>query len=262
MEINLPKTTNCLRRTNPPRMLGPEHPQWTGFDSGVAIGTKYGSWRVLSSEFIRKDGFRYIACLCEECGKSFEVSWDNLKTSKTTRCNPCGRKKARQTRNLAKWGRPLLDADDLILQVRWDAIKRRCGDPKCRGYPNYGGRGIKLSEEFLSDVAFVNYAKTLPSYVSPLSRKLTLDRIDPNGDYERGNLRFLTHAEQMRNLQRTRHIEYQGAIYDARTFCEKFLSRYRPHTVVRLVKRGMPVEEILRKDREDKWVGRRWATCV
>jgi hypothetical protein len=81
---------------------------------------------------------------------------------------------------------------------RWQNMLRRCEDPKNIGYPRYGGRGIKVCErwhDFESFLADVGY---------PPAPDLSIDRIDNDGNYEPGNVRWATKSEQRRN-QRPRY---------------------------------------------------------
>lgn len=70
----------------------------------------------------------------------------------------------------------------------------RCNNPKHKQYKNYGGRGIKVKFTSFDDFRdyIVNELKSDP-------RGLTIDRIDNDGNYERGNIRFITQAENSRN---------------------------------------------------------------
>jgi len=72
-------------------------------------------------------------------------------------------------------------------------MKRRCNNPKHKQYKNYGGRGIKCL--FMSD-EFVDYVIDVLK-VDP--RGLQTDRIDNNGNYEKGNIRFVTCKENCNN---------------------------------------------------------------
>jgi len=83
------------------------------------------------------------------------------------------------------------------LYSRWNGIKSRCYDTNNINYENYGGRGITLSEEFKDYAKFSEYMRALDNY----SEHNTIDRIDPNGNYERGNLRWATHKQQSQNRQ-------------------------------------------------------------
>lgn len=76
----------------------------------------------------------------------------------------------------------------------WQAMKQRCHNPRCEDYHNYGGRGIVVCEAWRNDfMAFRRYMgqRTNSDY--------TIDRKDPNGNYEPGNVRWATRAEQNRN---------------------------------------------------------------
>lgn len=79
----------------------------------------------------------------------------------------------------------------------WSYAKTRCYNPNYIDYKNYGGLGIKVSEEFLNDpVSFCNYVGEPPEL------GMSLDRIDPNKDYERGNLRWTTPQKQSTNRKK------------------------------------------------------------
>ena len=78
----------------------------------------------------------------------------------------------------------------------WASMKARCLNTNTKKYPDYGGRGIKVDEEFLQFEPFMVYVKSLPDYEYRESQKLTLDRINVNGHYERGNLRWATYSTQ------------------------------------------------------------------
>lgn len=76
----------------------------------------------------------------------------------------------------------------------WSSMKGRCHNPRDKGYPNYGGRGIEVCESwrnsyqaFLGDVG----RRPGPGY--------SIDRIDVNGNYEPGNVRWATARQQVRN---------------------------------------------------------------
>lgn len=82
----------------------------------------------------------------------------------------------------------------------WCGIKYRCNNSKSKDYPHYGGRGISVCEEWMHDFpAFQSWA-----LANGYSEKLTIDRIDVNGNYCPENCRWTTVAEQNRNKTTTK----------------------------------------------------------
>ena len=75
-------------------------------------------------------------------------------------------------------------------------MKDRCYNPNYKGFPRYGGRGIKVCDRWRD--SFENFLADLGE--RPLGR--TLDRINNNGDYEFGNCRWATKSEQNYNRRR------------------------------------------------------------
>ncbi len=76
-------------------------------------------------------------------------------------------------------------------------MTQRCTSPNCGNFKHYGGRGIE--NKFKSSSKFVDYVIN-NLRVDP--RGLEIDRIDNNGHYEKGNIRFVTHTENLNNRKR------------------------------------------------------------
>lgn len=74
--------------------------------------------------------------------------------------------------------------------VTWNAMRSRCRDASNASYPLYGGRGISVCERWQ---VFENF---LADMGERPSLDHSIDRIDPDGNYEPGNCRWLTRAEQ------------------------------------------------------------------
>jgi len=80
------------------------------------------------------------------------------------------------------------------------ATKGRCTDPKHPSYKNYGGRGITLAEDLYKFEDYRDYVCSLPGY----DPTLTIDRIDNDKGYEKGNLRWRDRSVQ------TAHQRFSG----------------------------------------------------
>jgi len=80
------------------------------------------------------------------------------------------------------------------LRTIYLGIRKRCDNPKRADYMYYGGRGIQCL--FTSAEEFINYVVD-ELQVDP--RDLECDRIDNDGNYEPGNIRFVTHEVNMQN---------------------------------------------------------------
>lgn len=84
----------------------------------------------------------------------------------------------------------------------WSNMKQRCTNPNHKDYKHYGARGIKISEEFLSHPVFTEYIKTIENYDKwKEGDYYSLDRINNDGNYERGNLKFSTREQQVLNTR-------------------------------------------------------------
>lgn len=100
----------------------------------------------------------------------------------------------------------------------WTDMKRRCYNPKNKRFRNYGGRGIKVCDEWKTDFrAFCEWAM-----VAGYSEELTLDRIDVNADYSPSNCRWATKKEQARNTTRNHYVEAFGEIKTIAEWSEIF----------------------------------------
>lgn len=81
----------------------------------------------------------------------------------------------------------------------------RCRNSKSRGYARYGGRGIKVFGPWWSfEKFYADFGSTDPG------APFTIDRIDNDGNYEPGNVRWATMKQQANNRHRTRRFSTDG----------------------------------------------------
>ena len=159
----------------------------------LVIGAKYNDWTVIG-----QIDLKVAVCKCN-CGTECDVVISHMLSGRSKRCRTCGNK-----RPSYKW-RPI-DFDSSgekyptkLKTAVTDAI-RRCIDVDDRCYHNWGGRGIKVHQQWLDNPKlFIDYLMTLVGWDNP---ELILDRINNDGNYEPGNLRWATYLESGRNQRR------------------------------------------------------------
>lgn len=98
----------------------------------------------------------------------------------------------------------------------WQSMKARCENPKTKNYANYGGRGIRVCEEWRS--SFVAFHRDMGDRPDGFQ----IDRIDNDGNYEPKNCRWATKQEQMNNTRRSVPI-YINGVKKTKSECAKEL---------------------------------------
>jgi len=88
--------------------------------------------------------------------------------------------------------------------ISWNHMKGRCLNPKNRKYANYGGRGIKICEEW------INSFSKFHTDMGDRPKGFTLERIDNNGDYEPNNCKWATWDDQVNNRRKTVFLTHNG----------------------------------------------------
>lgn len=93
-------------------------------------------------------------------------------------------------------------------------MHRRCEDPRAKDYPIYGGRGISVCAEWLDVTGFITW---IEANLGPRPDGMSLDRINPDGNYEPGNVRWATSAVQVANRRQAAWLSdrHWTAIFDA-----------------------------------------------
>lgn len=180
-------------------------------------------------------------CQCD-CGNITYVLTSNLTCNRIKSCG-CLRIEKLLQRSITHNQR------HTYLYEVWKAIRQRCKNPKHKGYHNYGGRGITICEEWdksfqaFYDWAYANGYSTDNQKDEKL--KLTIDRIDNNGNYEPSNCRWVDRKTQSSNTRIAKLITINGETKCIAEWCKKY-NVYR-NTFYARVKRGMSPEEALTK---------------
>ena len=132
-----------------------------------------------------------------KCGKCFISHINSVKNHLTKSCG-CLNKTAYVDVNL-KHGFASNGVIHKDYRV-WSSAKNRCNNPNNKGYKNYGGRGIKMAEYWINNPeVFIEYIQKLPLY---RVGNRSIDRINNDGDYEKGNLRWGTKLQQIESRRK------------------------------------------------------------
>ncbi len=140
---------------------------------------------------------RPLALLCD-CGATAVVTGRDLRRGSTTSCGCRARAvTSARTKTHGMSGTPEYHV--------WQSMRARCSNPRAVGYEHYGQRGIRVCQAWQDSFeAFFAHVGQRPS------AEHSLDRIDNNGDYEPGNVRWTTVHVQAANRRSTRWLTHEG----------------------------------------------------
>lgn len=155
-------------------------------------GSRYGRLIVIDRADNSEGSARWN-CKCD-CGGNTTVLASNLSHGNVQSCGCLMRERVIAAKTVH--GR-----EPRRLYTIWCAMRQRCLDGKAISYPNYGGRGIRVCEEWSDYRIFRDWAIT-----SGYSEGLTIDRIDNDLGYCPTNCRWATHKEQGRNKRNNRPV--------------------------------------------------------
>ena len=131
--------------------------------------------------------------ICPNCSKEFASMTNNVFRGKVTQCKPC----STSLRNYKHGGTPRKKVSPLYR--RWLSMKDRCTNPNNNHYRYYGAKGIEVCSEWLDFSNFRNWAEA-----NGYNKELSLDRINPDGNYEPINCRYVSAQIQGANKDKTK----------------------------------------------------------
>lgn len=161
-------------------------------------GLLYGRLTVLSFAGFDRNRHSLWECLCI-CGKKTVVTSCNLVSGEVRSCG-CGEA---ESRHLSATHGHTRGKKSTPEYRSWLAMRTRCENSNRNTWNRYGGRGIKVCEQW---AAFEVFLKDM----GPRPKGTSLERIDNDGDYEQNNCRWATQIEQTANTSRNIFLTLDG----------------------------------------------------
>lgn len=171
----------------------PKGPQLEKQRVSINPGQRHGSLVVLGEApaiHVAKWRVRMARCRCD-CGAETIVRLDYLRSGHTT---SCGCRRAHSAVSTHKTH----GSTGTRLHGIWAGMKARCANPRVKSYRYYGAKGVAICAEWQEFEPFRDWAMA-----NGYRDDLTIDRIDPFGNYEPGNCRWITKSEQRYNRRDT-----------------------------------------------------------
>ena len=167
------------------------------------IGRKFGKLTVLAlSEERGGRGQLKFLCLCD-CGNTKVILGESLRSLKTTSCG-CEQRIRVSIANKTHGG-----SNERLYHV-WQGMKDRCENKNNLEYKNYGGRGIKICEEWHDYAKFKEFMLSKGYDPTAPHGQYTIERINVNGNYEPSNCTLISLSMQQQNRTDNRKLTFQG----------------------------------------------------
>jgi hypothetical protein len=204
-------------------------------------GKKFG--RLLALEYEgTKNKNAFWKCVCD-CGNIVSIPYTRLAYGRTKSCG-CLAKEIRIAQAKERFSKHN-KSNSQIYEI-YTAIKERCYNKNNSSYKNYGGRGITMCDEWKNDFnSFYKWSMENGYSEEKLQsgrNKLSIDRIDVNGNYEPNNCRWVDTKTQANNKRTNRLLFYKGKYYTVKQVSE--LKNCSYGSIQYRIRKGWSVEEI------------------
>jgi len=189
----------------------------------IVIGEKFNKLTVIKDLGKRKVGdsgfYQYVLVECE-CGNFKDVLYTDVRSGHSKSCG-C------YSSQLAKNRMTTHGHSNTRLYSIWKDMRRRCNNPKRNNYHDYGGRGIRVCEEWNKFTNFYNWSMS-----NGYEDHLTIERINVNGNYEPNNCEWIVRQKQNGNTRKNK--EFKAISPNGETFLSKNIREFsRTHKLDR-----------------------------
>lgn len=192
------------------------------------IGVRFGRLVVTERLPSVRGGHSMWRCLCD-CGQTTNVLGTSLRKGATKSCGCLNRE-------LASGLNLIHGKSDTKTHRIWRGMLERCGNQNNKRFPQYGGRGIKVCKRWQT---FENFIADMGECKAGYS----IDRINPNGNYEPGNCRWASQKDQQNNRTNNHRLTMNGETHTISEWCDRLgLSR---STVMDRLAKGWSAEKAL-----------------
>ena len=194
-------------------------------------GQRFGRLVVLSHLETRSTfGCVTWKCLCD-CGNETVAIGSNLRSGNTKSCGCLTGESARE--RFSTHGKSTLNEYKI-----WKGIRKRCNNPNCKAYHNYGGRGIKLDARWEDFNTFYRDMGPRPS------RLHSIERIDNDGNYCPENCKWILRSKQPNNTRMNLRLRLNGVELNIAQWSERL--GIHPQTLYSRYRKNQDPEYVLR----------------
>lgn len=184
-------------------------------------GQKFGK---LTAIGLTRKGPAYWLFSCE-CGTIKEINGSNVETGKVATCGCGAKSKVENPRLLSIWA----------------SMKQRCGNPRCKSYGDYGGRGISVCDEWVNSfLQFQSWALN-----NGYGDSLTIDRIENDEGYSPSNCRWVTRKAQQNNRRVNVFLTAFGETKTMKQWVEDPRCTVNYTSLAKRLKKGATAEEAI-----------------
>jgi hypothetical protein len=168
----------------------------------VKVGDRFFRLVILEkySKYEHSQNKTYVLCQCD-CGNKTHQKLSSLKGGRIKSCGCLKAEKAAERCGKLSFKNGRSNHHYRLYRI-WNGMRSRCKYSSMKQFKDYGGRGIRVCDEWDNFETFESWALS-HGYAEGLS----IDRIDPDGNYEPSNCRWATAKEQAQNTRAARRID-------------------------------------------------------